>query len=106
MLPLLAELTADPATVTLLADSDSGAGSIAIPLLAGPAVLLGVSLGIYRYYRNTDKRHHFERETAAQQGNLETGRRKIGENNRQQSHRMRARNRTDHPQPAHRTTAD
>ena len=106
MLPLLAELTADPATVTLLADSDSGAGSIAIPFLAGPAVFLGVYLGIYRYYRNTDKRHHFERETEVKVGNRETGDRKIGENNRQQSRRMRGRNSTDHLQRVHRIKVD
>ena len=63
MLPLLAELTADPATVMLLADSDSGVAGIALPFLAGPAVFAAVYGGIYRYYRNTDKSHEFERDT-------------------------------------------
>src|SRR5699024_8037172 len=106
MLPLLAELTADPATVTLLADSDSGAGYIAIPFLAGPAVFLAVYLGIYRYYRNTDKRHRFERETEVKVGNLQSGDRRIGVNNRQRSRRMRGRNSTDHLQRVRRIRVD
>lgn len=106
MLPLLAELTADPTTAMLLAGSDSGSGAVAIPFLAGPAVFLGVYLGIYRYYRNTDKRHHFERETQVKVGNLESGDRKIGENNRQQSRRMRGRNSTDHLERVRRIRVD
>lgn len=98
MLPLLAELSADPATVMLLADSDSGAGGIAIPFLAGPAVFAAVYGLIYRYYRNTDKRHHFERETEVAVGNLRSGDRKIGERNRQKNRRMQDRNDTAHLQ--------
>lgn len=33
-------------------------------LLAGPASATGVYWALYRYYRNTDKSHAFERETA------------------------------------------
>jgi len=33
-------------------------------LLAGPAGAVGVYWGLYRYYRNTDKSHAFEHETA------------------------------------------
>ena len=33
-------------------------------LLAGPAGATGLYWAIYRYYRNTDKSHAFERETA------------------------------------------
>jgi hypothetical protein len=33
-------------------------------LLAGPASAAGLYWGLYRYYRNTDKSHAFERETA------------------------------------------
>lgn len=106
MLPLLAELSADPATMMLLADSDSGAGGIAIPFLAGPAVFAAVYGGIYRYYRNTDKRHHFERETEVAVGNLRSGDRKVGENNRQQSRRMRDSNDTDHLRRVHRIAVD
>ena len=32
-------------------------------LFAGPAGALGLYWGLYRYYRNTDKSHAFERET-------------------------------------------
>ncbi|ATG52899.1 hypothetical protein CFK38_16250 [Brachybacterium vulturis] len=106
MLPLLAELSADPATMTLLAGSDSGAGGIAIPFIAGPAVFAAVYGGIYRYYRNTDKRHHFERETEVSVGNLRSGDRKVGENNRQQDRAMRGRNSTDHLQRVHRIAVD
>ena len=96
MLPLLAEITADPATMMLLADSDSGAAGIAFPFLAGPAVFAAVYGGIYRYYRNTDKRHHFEKETEVAVGNLKQGDRKVGINNRQKSRTMSGVNSTDH----------
>lgn len=33
-------------------------------LLAGPAGATALYWGLYRYYRNTDKSHAFERETA------------------------------------------
>ena len=106
MLPLLAELTADPATVMLLADSDSGVAGIALPFLAGPAVFAAVYGGIYRYYRNTDKRHRFEKETEVAVGNLRSGDRKVGENNRTQNRRMRGRNSTDHLQRVRRLKVD
>jgi hypothetical protein len=96
MLPLLAELSADPATMMLLADSDSGAAGIAFPFIAGPAVFAAVYGGIYRYYRNTDKRHHFEKETEVAVGNLRSSDRKVGTNNRQKSRSMSGRNSTDH----------
>ena len=96
MLPLLAELAADPATTTLLADSDSGAIGIAFPFLAGPGVFIAVYFGIYRYYRNTDKRHHFEKETEVSVGNLKRGDRRVGTNNRQKSRSMSGRNSTEH----------
>ena len=35
-------------------------------LLAGPAGAVGLYWGLYRYYRNTDKSHAFERETAVE----------------------------------------
>ena len=37
-------------------------GSLAL-LLAGPAGAMGLYWALYRYYRNTDKSHAFERET-------------------------------------------
>ncbi|WP_422116659.1 hypothetical protein [Brachybacterium sp. UNK5269] len=98
MHPLLAELAAYPATQMLLADSGDGAIGIAFPFLAGPAVFAAVYGGIYRYYRNTDKRHHFERETQVSVGNLRRSDRRIGTNNRQKSRSMAGRNDTDHLQ--------
>lgn len=98
MHPLLAELAADPATPLLLAQSGDGAIGLAFPFLAGPAVFAAVYGGIYRYYRNTDKRHHFERETEVSVGNLRQSDRRVGANNRQKSRSMAGRNDTDHLQ--------
>lgn len=98
MLPLLAELAADPTTMMLLADSDSGAIGIAFPFIAGPAVFAAVYGGIYRYYRNTDKRHEYEKETEVAVGNLRSGDRRVGSNNRQKSRSMSGRNSTEHLQ--------
>ncbi len=58
--------------------SDDGGLSL---LLLGPAGATGVYWALYRYYRNTDKSHAFERETKVD-SNPETGSdRKVGENN-------------------------
>lgn len=48
------------ALVTVLA---SGDGAPLWILAAGPAGALGTYWAIYRYYRNTDKSHAFERDT-------------------------------------------
>jgi hypothetical protein len=96
MHPLLAEIAADPTAAMLLADSGDGAAGIAFPFLAGPAVFLGVYIGIYRYYRNTDKRHEFEKKTDVAVGNLRSGDRRVGSNNRQKSRTMSGQNSTDH----------
>ena len=102
MHPLLAEIAADPTTAMLLADSGDGVAGIAFPFLAGPAVFAAVYIGIYRYYRNTDKRHYFERETEVAVGNLRTGDRRRGSNNRQRSRSMSGANQDDHLQRVHR----
>lgn len=106
MFPLLAELAADPTTTTLLAGSDSGAAGIAAPFLAGPAVFAAVYGLIYRYYRNTDKRHRFEKETEVKVGNLQSGDRKVGSNNRQKSRTMSGHNSTDHLRRVRRIRVD
>ncbi|MEE1619351.1 hypothetical protein V1260_11890 [Brachybacterium sp. J144] len=81
----------------LLAGSgDSSAAGFLFPLLAGPAVFAAVYGLIYRYYRNTDKRHVFEKETEVRVGNLRSNDRKVGENNRQSSARMNGDNTGDH----------
>ena len=99
MLPLLADATTavDPAAVMILADSgDSGIAGLLFPFVAGPAVFAAVYGGIYRYYRNTDKRHYFEKETEVAVGNLRTGDRRRGSNNRQRSRTMSGANQDDH----------
>ncbi|MGP9537923.1 hypothetical protein ACT3SP_07920 [Brachybacterium sp. AOP43-C2-M15] len=96
MLPLLAALSADPGTAMLLADSDSAIAGLIAPFVIGPAVFAAVYGGIYRYYRNTDKRHHFEKETDVRVGNLQQQDRRVGTNNRQRSRSMSGRNSTDH----------
>ncbi|WP_199286829.1 hypothetical protein [Nocardioides houyundeii] len=50
-----------PVIRTLETSSDSG-GLMAL-LLLGPAGAAGVYWGLFRYYRNTDKSHGFEKET-------------------------------------------
>lgn len=96
MHPLLAEIAADPTAAMLLADSGDGAAGIAFPFLLGPAVFLGTYIGIYRYYRNRDKRHEFEKKTDVAVGNLRTDDRRVGSNNRQKSRTMSGANSHDH----------
>lgn len=48
-------------------------------LLAGPASAVAVYTGLYRYYRNTDKSHSFERETSIQTKPVTGGEQKIDE---------------------------
>jgi hypothetical protein len=64
-------------------------GGLAL-LLLGPAGATGLYWFLYRYYRNTDKSHAFERETAVVAKPV-TGAdqdRKIGENNGTQERRI------------------
>ncbi|HJB08936.1 MAG TPA: hypothetical protein H9786_00155 [Candidatus Brachybacterium merdavium] len=97
MLPLLAGLiTADPGIALILADSGDEAMGLTFPFVAGPVVFAAVYVGIYRYYRNTDKRHHFEQETEVAVGNLSRIDRKRGTNNRQRSRTMSGANQDDH----------
>ncbi|MGY5764223.1 hypothetical protein ACXET9_03350 [Brachybacterium sp. DNPG3] len=96
MLPLLAEIMADPAAPALLADNSDGAVGIAFPFLAGPGVFLAVYLGIYRHYRNTDKRFTFEKKTDVAVGNLKSADGRRGTNNRQRSRRMSGANESSH----------
>ena len=58
--------------------SDDGGLSI---LLLGPAGATGLYWFLYRYYRNTDKSHAFERETAVEAQPVTGSDEKIGENN-------------------------
>ncbi|MFV0433913.1 MAG: hypothetical protein ACK5LO_08045 [Leucobacter sp.] len=59
MLDLL-QLVQAISSVAASSDSEGGVGWL---LLAGPASGVAVYWALFRYYRNTDKSHHFERET-------------------------------------------
>jgi hypothetical protein len=50
-------------------------------LLAGPAGAAGLYWALYRYYRNTDKSHAFERESKVDAKPVTGSDRKIGTNN-------------------------
>ncbi|MCT2294859.1 hypothetical protein M3F57_01695 [Brachybacterium muris] len=105
MLPLLADAAtaADPADAIILAGSgDSAIAGLLFPFIVGPVVFAAVYGGIYRYYRNTDKRHYFERETEVAVGNLRTSDRRRGSNNRQRNRTMSGANQDDHLQRVNR----
>jgi hypothetical protein len=51
------------AAVLMSSSEDSGGGELAL-LLAGPSAGSALFWAIYRYYRNADKSHDFEHETA------------------------------------------
>jgi hypothetical protein len=59
--------------------SDDG-GSLAL-LLLGPAGGIGLYWALYRYYRNTDKSHAFERETKVDAKPVTGSDLKVGTNN-------------------------
>jgi hypothetical protein len=44
-------------------ETSTDSGTPLLLLLLGPAGAVGVYWGLYRYYRNTDKSHSFEKET-------------------------------------------
>ncbi|WP_233190866.1 MULTISPECIES: hypothetical protein [unclassified Brachybacterium] len=96
LLTLVASGAADPVTAPLLAGSDDGTIGVMFPLLAGPAAFIAVYVGIYSYYRNTKKRHIFEKETDVKVGNLRQRDRRTGSNNRQKSRTMSGANSSDH----------
>jgi hypothetical protein len=50
----------------VLAQSQDSGGGPAWLLILGPAGAGGLYYGFWRYYRNTDKSHSFERETRVQ----------------------------------------
>ena len=62
-------------------------GSLAL-LLMGPAGATGLYWFLYRYYRNTDKSHGFERETAIDAKPVTGSESKVGENNGTQERRI------------------
>jgi hypothetical protein len=50
-------------------------------LLAGPAGAVGLYWALYRYYRNTDKSHAFERESKVDAKPVAGSDRQVGTNN-------------------------
>lgn len=50
-------------------------------LLLGPGSSVGLYWGLYRYYRNTDKSHAFERETKVDAKPVTGSDEKVGTNN-------------------------
>ena len=62
-------------------------GSLAL-LLLGPAGAVGLYWALYRYYRNTDKSHAFERESKVDAKPVTGSDEKIGTNNGTQERRI------------------
>lgn len=67
---------------------DSGLWLLAL----GPAGAAALYWALYRYYRNTDKSHAFEHETAVEAQPVTGDDRKIGENNGTQATTIRGNN--------------
>ena len=61
-------------------------------LLAGPASATALYWGLYRYYRNTDKSHAFERETTVEAKPVTGSDRQVDTNNGTQETRIRGDN--------------
>jgi hypothetical protein len=70
-------------------------GSLAL-LLLGPAGATGLYWALYRYYRNTDKSHAFERETRVEAKPVTGADHKVGTNNGTQESRIRGENGRDY----------
>lgn len=75
-------------------------------LLLGPAGATGLYWALYRYYRNTDKSHAFERETLVQARPVTGSDEKIGENNGTRERRIRGDNVAAYRQRVQRVGSD
>ena len=73
----------------------SDGGELAL-LLAGPAGGTALYWMLYRYYRNTDKSHAFERETDIKAKPVTGSDSKVGENNGTQQKRISGDNVADY----------
>jgi len=73
----MTELVASLAQLTITASSSDGIWLLAI----GPAGALGLYWMLFRFYRNTDKSHNYERETLVQADPATGSDVKVGENN-------------------------
>jgi hypothetical protein len=65
---------------------------ILLLLALGPASAAGLYWALYRYYRNTDKSHAFERETTVDAKPVTGSDRKVGTNNGTRESRIRGDN--------------
>ncbi len=65
-------------------------------LALGPAGATGLYWALYRYYRNTDKSHAFERETAVDAKPVTGSDRQVGTNNGTRESRIRGDNLRDY----------
>ena len=61
-------------------------------LALGPAGAVGLYWALYRYYRNTDKSHAFERETRVQAKPVTGSESKVGTNNGTRERRIKGDN--------------
>jgi hypothetical protein len=75
-------------------------------LLIGPAGATALYWGLYRYYRNTDKSHAFERETTVQAKPVTGSDQKVGEVKGTQSSRISGGNAGDYRKRVRRIQSD
>ena len=75
-------------------------------LLLGPAGGAGLYWGLYRYYRNTDKSHAFERETKVDAKPVTGSDVKVGTNNGTEESRIRGNNVREYRQRVQRMRND
>lgn len=83
-------------SATLIASSDDGAPVWL--LLFGPAGAVAFYGGMWSYYRNADKSHHFERETRIEAKPVTGGDTKVNEIEGTRSARIDGDNQSDHRQ--------
>ncbi|AVP99235.1 hypothetical protein C7S18_19620 [Ahniella affigens] len=75
-------------------------------LLAGPAGATGLYWFLYRYYRNTDKSHSFEHETAVEAKPITGSERKVSEVKGTQKTRIQGDNVNDYRKRVQRVPSD
>ena len=80
-------------------------GSLAI-LLLGPAGAVGLYWALYRYYRNTDKSHAYERESKVDAQPVAGSDRMVGTNNGTTESRIRGDNVSEYRQRVGRRRSD
>ena len=90
MITALLQIALLQATETVVHASSEGAPMWLLAI--GPAGAAGVYWGLYRYYRNTDKSHAFERETKVEARPVSGSDAKVGTNNHTRDTRIRGDN--------------